>query len=252
MTVQELQVAEENALDSCREKYLAYGFIACLEKKRYGKLMEDLDNSYMLKDDKYPQTMTDAYNQILHYKMPYKPKEKRTPPTNDQDALAFAGRGRRSGTEENNTDWHRTATCYNCQRVGHIAPNCTEPDRRTANATTGQGGTPLVEGDEGFVGCHVSNADEDEVQEEVQEEEQEEYCFHNYEKLESKSNMKNWILLDNQSTPDIFCNKALLTIVNAGKESTTLISSGGELTTHTKGKLNGYSKPVWYLSLIHI
>ena len=82
LTTKELQVGLENALDRCREKYLAYGVITCLDKKRYGKLIEDLDNSYTLKDNKYPQTMTDAYNQVLHYKMPYKPKERKPPPTN--------------------------------------------------------------------------------------------------------------------------------------------------------------------------
>ena len=63
----------------------------------------------------------------------------------------------------------------------------------------------------------MNNTDEEGVQEEVQEE----YCFHNFEKYESKNNMKNWILLDNQSTTDIFCNKALLPNVNAGKDSMT-------------------------------
>ena len=48
--------------------YLAVTFIVNSNKGKYGKLLEDLDNSYLQGDDKYPRTITGAYNLLTNWK----------------------------------------------------------------------------------------------------------------------------------------------------------------------------------------
>ena len=45
-----------------REQYFASAFIMGADRSRFGKLIEDLENSHLLGDDIYPKTMNDAYN----------------------------------------------------------------------------------------------------------------------------------------------------------------------------------------------
>ena len=57
---------------------------------------------------------------------------------------------------------------------------------------------------------------------------------------------KWWLLLDNQSTVDVICNKALLK--NIGKAPTTcrISCNAGVVEVDTIGDLPGYPSPVWY------
>ena len=57
--------------------------------------------------------------------------------------------------------------------------------------------------------------------------------------------MRSWILLDNQSTTDIFCNKDLLKNIHKSKDSTEIVTNSGILSTSLKGTLEDYGE-VWY------
>ena len=61
----------------------------------------------------------------------------------------------------------------------------------------------------------------------------------------NNNNLKNYILLDNQSTVDIFCNKSLLHNIHNVKTDMTIETNGGTLTTNKKGYLKGHGS-VWY------
>ena len=57
--------------------------------------------------------------------------------------------------------------------------------------------------------------------------------------------MQYWILLDNQSTTDIFCNEDLLTDIHEAEEATQTVINGGTLKITKKGTLEDYGE-VWY------
>ena len=48
---------------------MAMAFISGANRIKYGRLIEELENSYLKGNEKeYPKTVTDAYNLLLNYK----------------------------------------------------------------------------------------------------------------------------------------------------------------------------------------
>ena len=60
---------KRKAKKEAKEAYMAMAFISGANRIKYGRLIEELENSY-LKGNKneYPKTVTDAYNLLLNYK----------------------------------------------------------------------------------------------------------------------------------------------------------------------------------------
>ena len=58
--------------------------------------------------------------------------------------------------------------------------------------------------------------------------------------------LKYIILLDNQSTMDLFCNIDLVNKISKSSSKMQLQSNGGTMTVNRKATLPGYKKRVWY------
>ena len=83
-----------------REKFLAYGLLACCDKRRFGNLTEDLENNYTFGDNKYPTTQQKSYDYLMNYKK-YKPRNKNSNNNNNntnqnenRDGVSFAQNNR--------------------------------------------------------------------------------------------------------------------------------------------------------------
>ena len=70
--------------------------------------------------------------------------------------------------------------------------------------------------------------------------------FTNVKPIHKGLDMKKVILLDNQSTVDLFCNSNMVTDIVKVKESIRVQSTGGYLVVRHKATLPGYGKQVWY------
>jgi hypothetical protein len=68
---------------------------------------------------------------------------------------------------------------------------------------------------------------------------------HHFKKTE-ELNLRKVILLDSQSTMDLFCDEDMVNTITKTTQTMKLKSNGGCMTTKKKATINGYKKRVWF------
>ena len=107
--------------ENTKYMYLACTFLCQSDRKRYGRLLEELENDYTKGNSNFPTNLVTAYRMISEYKN-WQPRSS----VSESDGVAFAQRTR--GRPNNNInqieDWMKGKECYKCGQKGHIATVC--------------------------------------------------------------------------------------------------------------------------------
>jgi Reverse transcriptase (RNA-dependent DNA polymerase) len=235
---------------AAHELYVATMFIQQSDRRRYGKLTEELENGFAKGNDDYPSDLVKAYYLINEYK-----NWNSRVVTPESSGVAFAQKGKNNKSDKDDTSWHKDAICHKCNEKGHIRPNCPkldqdddaddDDDSKKVKSTKNAASTKPTK--KTFVQHDANDADEDDDQDRSETGNQ----FLNFgfctptADHDKNLDLRKLILLDNQSTVDLFCNSSLVTKVWNTKDSMTVQGNGGSLTTKSKAFLRGYGE-VWF------
>jgi hypothetical protein len=232
----ELTAAKEGAI----EEYLAMVFLLGADRNRYGKLVEDLENAFTQGNDNYPRSVTGAYAMLMTWKQ----RNIVHVLGSGSEGVSFTNVEGSDSDDENNTeegialtnDGKKPAkragkahiTCFNCNEMGHDSNEC--PKERLTGKQHLMAG--VVDGefeDDGF-----------------------EFTFHQGANRRSvllnqpsSAVLKDWILLDNQSTVDVFYNERLLKNIRKADSFMNIHCNVGVTSTNLVGDLPRYGE-VWY------
>jgi hypothetical protein len=238
--LQEQELTRSNANETqleevktrAKEEYLACAFLHSADRKCYGKLIEDLENDYIQKNNKYPKTLVEAYNLLIHWKQD--PKNLMRILGSTSNGVAFTNVREEQRTTTNGQDNSRI-TCWNCREMGHYSSSC--PNKRRQQASGIQallaGGVETEEYDNEEISFNFANITREAASVSA--------TVHH----QGAAVSKNWILLDNQSTVDVFCNPKLLKNIRKTNKVMNIKCNAGVTSTNMVGDLPGYGQ-VWY------
>ena len=188
-----------------RDMEWANMFLLNADQGQYGELLITLQNDYLNGQNNYPRTLVEAYNRILYWKSPKLRFTIRTANngvtfvhTGNNDEVTLTTAGRSQPRVKKSKEQIR---CFKCGKLGHYAPQC--PGHNTASEADGMSGEQLlIDG--------VNNGEFDD---------EPSMCSFQFAVIGSivlqqsshgSTIPKSWILLDNQSTIDVFSNRSLL------------------------------------------
>ena len=212
-----------------RDQFLATSFLLGGNRSKYSQLVADLQNSYVPGVDQYSKDVEEAYDMMLSYS--YVAGNSTQPGSKEVKDLYTTGIYFYQETSCNesthevmktfpgvNGNIFKDILCYACNKTGHYAND--RPDQVTQENKNNK--------NENRVGFSFTQ--------------------YNLSLSQVKGQLKStWVLLDTQSSCDIFSNQHLLhDITHVQGSSLKLHSNGnGFIETNMMGSIRGYSK-VWY------
>jgi hypothetical protein len=280
-----LGVAEQKLVrDDAEERYVSYAFLQ-QSGTQHGNLKVDLQNDFTTGDNRYPKNRQQTLHLLDKYSKTVVPKVTHSEGTSfAQKGGRGSGRsynGNGKGHESSTYDkkYWKDKECYKCHNMGHPATYCRKKsnsnDDDDSSAVASVNSVKKLQKDiksmrKTFTTVNIQLEKLKEAESEIYESEGEDEASHfqmdaalqfaQVEKefkpriakffkqagLSVKIYLREIILLDSQSTMDIFCNAALVSKTCKSTTSMRMKSNGGTMLVTRKATTPGYNKDVWF------
>jgi len=129
--------------EEAQDRLLARAFLMGADKRRFGSLLEEYNNSYVAGTDKYPKSLEATLKLLSNYQDSNSGLEKGLDGKETGLGASFAQKGKRDLSK---------IQCHSCKEYGHYASNCpnqkkslaqTNSDNTTEGQETTQTETPV-------------------------------------------------------------------------------------------------------------
>jgi hypothetical protein len=274
-----------------QEKFVAVSFLMSSDPRRYKQLLIELENDHSKGTGNYPTTLTAAYSLLVNYRTQSFQQNNR----NQQNTTSDGDKSDVSDDDVSFLNNGFVPTCHHCGKKGHIAPKCplkanqiaaqqtqggqnTQNDSQTSASTQGvtTGAVQMLmhaANDHPNSGLDFSFNPSNNLANQSNNYFSS-FCFANimsnpFQNITSSQQIilrdggfvdPYWILLDTQSTVNLFNNRLLLSNIRKTKgPPLRCYCNGGYQDSTLIGTLDGYGD-IWYnpnslaniLSMAHV
>jgi hypothetical protein len=276
-------VAEQKLVrDDAEERYVSYAFLRQIGMQ-HGNLKVDLQNDLTTVDNHYPKNrqqmlhLLDKYSKTVILKVTQSEGASFAQKGGRGGGRSNTGNGKGHDSSTYDKNYWKDKECYKCHKMGHPATHCSkksnsnDDDDSSAAATVNS--VKKLQKDitsmrKAFTMVNTQLEKLKEAESDISESEGEDEASYfqmdvalQFAQIEKefepriatlfkqagskiKLDLQEIILLDSQSTMDLFCNAALVSKTSKSKSSMRLKINGGTMVVSRKETLLGYNKSV--------
>jgi hypothetical protein len=227
--------------DQVHKQLLAYIYLENADQAKYETILSGLDTQNSLGNNQYPKTVAEANSVLSNYQF-------NSIKTAHKTSNRNSNKQPKKETElekVNLTFAQLVSKCYCCGKAGHQSPECrfnTKPKAEWAINKVQQTHTQTKKEEKPKP---AQPTPEPKKPQEPQNPTGWAGVHHQYLQLKD---MKDWILLDYESTVTIFCNPNMVNdIRNSNNKLLDLMTNAGILQTNQKATVPGWGE-VWFNS----
>jgi hypothetical protein len=243
-------VEQQIVRDDAEERFVSYAILR-QSGSQHSTLEVDLRNDFTTGDNRYPKSC----QQTLHLLDRYcKTAVAKTTPSEGTLFVQGGKGGSDDRSKESKTfdkKYWKNKTYFKCNKEGHPATH--RPDKEVDDksiASTMSSVSKLKKEmktlKKSFAQLKIADSDSESDTDEEASHFQVGDAYQFAQGFRIKLDLREVILLDNQSTMDLFCDQTLVGEIYKDGSTVHLTSNGGTMVATDKAKLPGYRKPVWF------